>query len=72
MTDGKNITKYRGYENENSMIRATPDLSNDVIISGSEKVSVIYGILKIKIIKKEKIIFMNLFSLFPEILWNAQ
>ena len=36
MSDGKNITKYRGYENENSMIRATPDLSNDVIISGSE------------------------------------
>ena len=36
MTDGKNIAKYRGYENENSMIRATPDLSNDVIISGSE------------------------------------
>ena len=36
MKDGKNITKYRGYENENSMIRATPDLSNDVIISGSE------------------------------------
>ena len=36
MNDGKNITKYRGYENEKSMIRATPDLSNDVIISGSE------------------------------------
>jgi len=36
MNDGKNITKYKGYENEKSMIRATPDLSNDVIISGSE------------------------------------
>jgi len=36
MNEGKNITKYRGYENEYSMIRATPDLSSDVIISGSE------------------------------------
>ena len=36
MNDGKNISKYRGYENEKSMIRASVDLSNDIIISGSE------------------------------------
>ena len=36
MNDGKNISKYKGYENEQSMIRASVDLNSDVIISGSE------------------------------------
>jgi hypothetical protein len=36
MNDGKNLSKYKGYENEDSMIRASVDLSSDVIISGSE------------------------------------
>ena len=36
MNDGKNISKYRGYTNEKSMIRASVDLSNDIILSGSE------------------------------------
>ena len=36
MNEGKNISKFKGYQNENSMIRASVDLSNDVIISGSE------------------------------------
>ena len=36
MKDGKNLSKYRGYVNENSMIRADIDFSNDVIITGSE------------------------------------
>ena len=36
MKDGKNISKYRGYTNEKSMIRASLDLSNDIILSGSE------------------------------------
>ena len=36
MDEGKNISKYKGYENEKSMIRASVDLNNDVIISGSE------------------------------------
>ena len=34
MNDGKNLSKYKGYENEDSMIRASVDLSSDVIISG--------------------------------------
>lgn len=36
MNDGKKISKYRGYTNEKSMIRASIDLSNDIILSGSE------------------------------------
>ena len=36
MNDGKNISKYKGYTNEKSMIRASVDLSNDIILSGSE------------------------------------
>ncbi len=36
MNDGKNLSKYKGYENEDSMIRASVDLSSDMIISGSE------------------------------------
>ena len=36
MNDGKNISKYKGYINEHSMIRASVDLSNDIILSGSE------------------------------------
>ena len=36
MTDGKNIFKYRGYTNEKAMIRASVDLSSDIILSGSE------------------------------------
>ena len=36
MNDGKNIFKYKGYTNEKSMIRASVDLSSDIILSGSE------------------------------------
>ena len=36
MDEGKNLSKYKGYVNENGMIRADIDLSNDIIISGSE------------------------------------
>ena len=36
MKEGKNLSKYKGYVNENSMIRADIDFSNDVIITGSE------------------------------------
>ena len=36
MIDGKMINKYKGLVNEDSMIRASSDLCNDVIISGSE------------------------------------
>ena len=36
MNEGKTISKYRGYSNENSMIRGSLDLSSDIIISGSE------------------------------------
>ena len=36
MDEGKNLSKYKGYINENGMIRADVDLSNDIIISGSE------------------------------------
>ena len=36
MIDGKMINKYKGHVNEESMIRASCDLTNDVIISGSE------------------------------------
>ena len=36
MDEGKNLSKYKGYVNENGMIRADIDLSNDIIIAGSE------------------------------------
>ena len=36
MNNGKLIHKYKGHQNLNSMIRCSPDLINDVIISGSE------------------------------------
>ena len=36
MINGKNLIKYKGYSNENSMIRASVDFSTDTIISGSE------------------------------------
>ena len=36
MKEGKNLSKYKGYLNENSMIRSDVDLSNDVILTGSE------------------------------------
>ena len=36
MNGGKNLSKYKGNLNENSMIRADVDFSNDVIITGSE------------------------------------
>ena len=36
MDEGKNLSKYKGYVNENGMIRTDIDLSNDIIISGSE------------------------------------
>ena len=36
MTDGKMLNKYKGLVNEDSMIRASCDLCNDVIICGSE------------------------------------
>ena len=36
MNDGKNLSKYKGYINEKSMIRASVDLNNDIILSGSE------------------------------------
>ena len=36
MNDGKYISKYKGYTNEQYMIRADVDLSSDIIISGSE------------------------------------
>ena len=36
MNDGKIIHKYKGYLNENSMIRSSIDFNYDIIISGSE------------------------------------
>ena len=36
MDEGKNLSKYKGYVNENGMIRTDIDLSNDIIIAGSE------------------------------------
>ena len=36
MIDGKIICKYKGHNNLNSMIRCSPDLCNDFLISGSE------------------------------------
>ena len=36
MDEGKILSKYKGNINENRMIRADIDLSNDIIISGSE------------------------------------
>ena len=36
MNDGKNLSKYKGNVNENGMIRADVDFSNDIIITGSE------------------------------------
>ena len=36
MIDGKLLCKYKGHNNLNSMIRGSPDLCNDYIISGSE------------------------------------
>ena len=36
MNDGKSLSKFKGYSNEKSMIRANVDLSSDIIISGSE------------------------------------
>ena len=36
MDEGKILSKYKGNVNENRMIRADIDLSNDIIISGSE------------------------------------
>ena len=36
MNDGKNLSKYKGNMNENSMIRSDIDFCNDIIISGSE------------------------------------
>ena len=36
MKDGKILYKYKGHLNINSMIRTSPDLCNDVLISGSE------------------------------------
>ena len=36
MNEGKNLSKYKGYVNENGMIRADVDFSNDIILTGSE------------------------------------
>ena len=36
MHEGRNLSKYKGNVNENGMIRADFDFSNDIIISGSE------------------------------------
>ena len=36
MNDGKNLSKYKGNVNENGMIRADVDFSNDIILTGSE------------------------------------
>ena len=36
MNDGKLLYKYKGHENIKSMIRTSPDLCSDVLISGSE------------------------------------
>ena len=37
MDEGKYLSKYKGNVNENYMIKSDFDFSNDIIITGSEK-----------------------------------